>query len=193
MYRLIRARTTVSSHSDRIETMRFPGSRKANYELNRGCIISGRMINGQGLGDVSRLRYGLCRMGFNGCEVISVYNALQFIGKPQPLQEVAFFLEKYRLLLGFFGCNVFRLGKALDKFGAAYERIGEIGDTPAFIISFWTGRPMMSAVHTVFCTRENGRFKAYNRYNNCGTVRYGDAPEDIFGKYKPLAIYSIKI
>lgn len=172
--------------------MKIQTTRKANYEHNLSCKLNDRMINGQGMGDVSKLKYGICHMSFNGCEVISVYNALRYIGKPQPLQEVAFFLEKYRLLLGFFGCNVYRLGKALDKYGAAYERISEIGDTPAFIISFWTKKPFLSSIHTVFCIRENGRIKVYNRYNNCDTVRYANKPEEIFGEYKPLVIYAIK-
>ena len=172
--------------------MKIQTTRKANYDHNLGCKLNDRMINGQGLGDVSKLKYGLCRMSFNGCEVISVYNALRYVGKPQPLQDIAFFLEKYRMLLGVFGCNMFRLGKALEKYGAAYERISEIGDTPAFIVSFWIGRPFLSAAHTVFCTQQNGRIKVYNRYNNCNTVRYCDSPEALFGKHKPLVIYAIK-
>ncbi len=91
--------------------MRIKTTRRYNYERNLVHKLGDKMINGQGLGDVSKLRYGLCPMSFNGCEVISVYNALQYIGKPQKLQDIAFFLEKYRMLLGFFGCNMFRLGK----------------------------------------------------------------------------------
>ncbi len=150
------------------------------------------MINGQGLGNVSKLRYGLCPMSFNGCEVISVYNALQYIGKPQKLQDIAFFLEKYRMLLGFFGCNMFRLGKALEKFGADYERCDSVKGLPAFIVSFWTGKPFLSTVHTVFCVREKGRICVYNRYNNCGTVKYAKKPEEIFGRHKPIVVYCIK-
>ena len=172
--------------------MKIQTTRKANYDHNLGCKLTDRMINGQGMGDVSKLKYGLCRMSFNGCEVISVYNALRYVGKPQPLREVAFFLEKYRMLLGFFGCNMFRLGKALEQFGAAYERISEIGDTPAFIISYWTGRPFLSSIHTVFCTQEPDRVKVYNMYNNCDTDRYVKTPEELFGKHKPLVIYAIK-
>jgi len=172
--------------------MKIQTTRKANYDHNLACKLGDRMINGQGMGDVSKLKYGLCHMSFNGCEVISVYNALRYVGKPQPLQEVAYFLEKYRMLLGFFGCNMFRLGNALEKFGAEYERISEVGDTPAFIISFWTGRPFLSSAHTVFCVREGKRIKVYNRYNNCDTARYVDSPEKIYGKHKPLVIYAIK-
>lgn len=171
--------------------MKLKTTRRANYEHNLSCKLKDRMINGQGLGDVAKLKYGLCSMSFNGCEVISVYNALRYVGKPQPLQEIAYFLEKYRMLMGVFGCNMFRLGKALEKYGVKYKRISEIGDAPAFIISFWTGKPFMSAAHTVFCVQEKDRICVYNRYNNCASVRYGKAEKGIFGKYKPLVIYSI--
>ena len=81
--------------------------KRYNYRENCRCAVrlpEKEMINGQGRGDVSRLRYGICHMSFNGCEVISVYNALQYKGKPQPLPEVAAFMERYRLLMGFFRC-----------------------------------------------------------------------------------------
>ena len=162
-----------------------------NYEHNLRCHIKDEMINGQGMGEVSKLRYGLCRMSFNGCEVIAVYNALRYVGKPQPLQEIALYLERYRLLMGVFGCNMFRLDRALRRFGAKCERIGDIGDTPAFILSYWVGIPFLSPAHTVFCVREKDRIKVYNRYNNCNTVRYVSRPEDIFGRHRPLTAYSI--
>lgn len=172
--------------------MKIQTTRKANYEHNCACEFSDRMINGQGMGDISKLKYGFFCMSYNGCEVISVYNALRYIGKPQPLQEIAFYLEKYRVLFGLFGCNVYRIGKALKKFGAEYERISEVGDTPAFIISFWTGKRFRSSLHTVFCIRENGRIKIYNRYNNCDTVRYADSPEKLLSGHRPVVIYALK-
>ncbi|MBR6071030.1 MAG: hypothetical protein IKP78_10610 [Ruminococcus sp.] len=172
--------------------MKIQTTRKANYDHNLGCKLDSHMINGQGTGDVSKLKYGLFHMSYNGCEVISVYNALCYIGKPQPLQDIAFYLEKYRVLMGVFGCNVFRLGKALKKYGAAYERIDEIGTTPAFIVSFWTGKPFRSAIHTVFCTQDHGRIRIYNRYNSCKTIRYVDSPEQLLKNRKPVVVYAIK-
>lgn len=173
--------------------MKIKGTKKYNYAHNMGRTLPERMINGQGVGDVSRLRYGICPMSFNGCEVISVYNALRYIGKPQPLQEVAFFLERYKVLLGFFGCNVYRLGKALEHFGAEYERIKIPADSDeAFIVSFWTGKRFLSSIHTVFCVRERGRIRIYNRYNSCPTVRYAKTEQEIFGRHKPIALYAIK-
>lgn len=172
--------------------MKILFTRRKNYEHNLGIRLADSMINGQGLGEVAKLRYGLCPMSFNGCEVIAVHNALRYAGKPQKLQDIAFFLEKYRVLLGLFGCNVFRLGRALEKFGVDCERTDKIDELPAFIISFWTGRPLLSKIHTVFCVREKDEIKVYNRYNSCGTVRRGTAENGLFGKYKPIVVYAFQ-
>ena len=109
------------------------------------------MINGQALGAVSQLRYGLCRMSFNGCEVISVYNALTYLGKAAPLPEIALYMEHFRMLMGIFGCYAGRIGRALEKFGAEYVRADKYRGEKAFIVSYWTGRPFLSSIHTVFC------------------------------------------
>lgn len=149
------------------------------------------MINGQALGGVAKLRYGLCRMSFNGCEVIAVCNALTYAGIPRDIREIAAYMEKYRAFMGIFGSSVYRLGKALSHFGADSEtvHIERAGD--AFIISSWTGRPLFSSVHTVFCVRENGGIRVYNRYNSCGEARFYDSPTDIFSGGKILRVYNI--
>ena len=69
----------------------------SNFLYNKANDIKWGFINGQELGKVSRLKYGLFRMAYNGCEVIAVYNALQLKGKGLP-QSV----EKVQQKLGFF-------------------------------------------------------------------------------------------
>ena len=168
--------------------------RKKNYTHNTALSSAFRhfpMINGQGLGDISKLKYGLCHMSFNGCEVISVYNALVYLGIPQPINEIALFLERYRVLMGVFGCSPYKLGRALEKFGAQFEKLREVGDSEAFIVSFWTGRRFMSSIHTVFCVRTHGGIKVYNRYNNCPTMQLCRTMEDVIGKKRPIAVYRI--
>ena len=76
---------------------------RLNYRHNRALeagLQQGEMINGQGLGAVSRMKYGLCRMSFNGCECIAVYNALMYLGLKPSLSEVALRLERYKMLFG---------------------------------------------------------------------------------------------
>ncbi len=154
----------------------------------------GEMINGQALGSVSQLRYGLFPMSFNGCEVISVYNALVYLGRPAAIFEIARYMEKFKVLLGLFGCNVYRIGKALEHFGVnctAVKTFAEAENAGAFIISSWTGRRLLSSVHTVFCVRKCGKIQVFNRFNGCGEVRYCDSLEKIFGGRKMIRIYVI--
>ena len=174
--------------------MLIKGSRRYNLRHNSERVEQpefGKMINGQGLGLVSRLRYGICRMSFNGCEVIAVHNALVYLGKPRPLKEIAFYMERFRMLLGFFGCNAYRLGKALEHFGAEYTRVRSADDAKACIISFWTGIPFLSTIHTVLCVKEEKGIRVYNRYNNVGTAAVCGSFEEVAGKRRPIAIYKI--
>ena len=174
--------------------MLIKGSRKYNLRHNSDETEQppfGTMINGQGVGVVSRLRYGICHMSFNGCEVIAVHNALVYLKKPRPLKDIAFYMERFRVLLGFFGCNAYSLGKALGHFDAVFERSKYPDDAKAFLITFWTGRPFLSTIHTVFCVREAGGIRVYNMYNSCTVSRLCPTLEDLAGKRRPIAVYKI--
>ena len=174
--------------------MLIKGSRRYNLRHNSERAAQpefGKMINGQGRGRVSKLRYGICPMSFNGCEVIAVHNALVYLGKPMPLKDIAYYMERFRMLMGFFGCNAYSLGKALEYFGAESTRVSSADDAKAFIITFWTKRPFLSTIHTVFCVREGNAIKVYNRYNNVCTVELCHSVEEVAGKRRPIAIYKI--
>lgn len=130
-------------------------------------------------------------MSFNGCEVISVCNAIEYMGKPQPVKKVAGYMFRYSMIFGLFGCNPYCIGKALRHFGVENRRCGIETTGNAFIISSWTGRPFLSTIHTVFCVRENGRIKVYNRYNGCTCERFYDSTEKIFENCRTIAVYEI--
>lgn len=147
-------------------------------------------ISGQGKGEISQYKYGLCRMSFNGCEVISVYNLLLYIGRPVNICELISYMERFKMLFGIFGCNPLKIGKALDFFKIEYEKsLSE--NTSAFILSFWTGTPFMSSIHTVFCERENGIIKVYNRYSNCTRVRFYRNISELTGNRCIIAMYCL--
>jgi hypothetical protein len=170
------------------------GSRRYNLRHNKERSQSpefGKMINGQGLGLVAKFRYGICPMSFNGCEVIAVHNALVYLKKPRPLAEIAYYMERFRVLMGFFGCNAYSIGKALRYFGAENVRSRNADGSQAFIITFWTKRPFLSEIHTVFCVRTDHGIAVYNRYNNCPTVRFCNTVEEIAGKRRPIAVYNL--
>lgn len=150
------------------------------------------MINGQGLGNVASLKYGLFPMSFNGCEVIAVYNALEFLGIPHDICEVRDYMKRYAVLLGLFGCNIYCIGKALNHFGAECEKSEFTDNIKAFVISSWTGKPFLSTIHTVFCECLSDGIKVYNRYNNFPSFKIYKSCSEIFGGRKPLVIYNIR-
>lgn len=150
------------------------------------------MINGQALGKTAKLRYGLFPMSFNGCEVISVYNALEFLNIPQEINDVRKYMERYAVLGGFFGCNIYRIGKVLNHFGAESEKVKSVGSAEAVIVSSWTGKPFLSTIHTVFCVCDNNEIKVYNRYNNLQSCMKYSSFEKIFSGRKPLVIYKLR-
>ncbi len=162
------------------------GTAERNLHRNReleSLIDRGVSLNGQGIGAVSQYRYGVRYMKSNGCGCIAVYNALIHLNKPQPLCEIVHFLERYKILFGILGCNPYMLGKALGRYGAAFERSEGIETEGAYIISFWTGKPFLSSAHTIFCTVEEGCVTAYNRYNKVSEpVVYGSTEELLNGK-----------
>lgn len=150
------------------------------------------MINGQGLGEIAQLKCGLSTMSFSGCEVIAVCNALEYLGIPQDICTVHDFMRRYLILFGFFGCNIYCLGGALNHFGAEYTKSKSADNAEAFIISSWTGKPFRSSIHTVFCIRSDDKIKVYNRYNNFPSEKIYDSCADIFGGRKPLIIYKLR-
>lgn len=151
------------------------------------------MINGQNMGDVAKIRYGLFPMSFNGCEVISVCNALEYCRKPQEVKTVAKYMFRYSMLFGFFGCNPYFIGSALKHFGIDSKRCDKNSAGKAFILSAWTGKPFLSTIHTVFCVRESGRIRVYNRYNSCTCERWFDTVEKVFENCRIIAIYELRI
>lgn len=175
--------------------MLIKGTKKYNLRHNTERteqVPFGEMINGQALGRVSKYRYGLCPMSFNGCEVIAVHNALVYLNKPRPLGEIAFYMERFKSLFGIFGCNPYKIGKALANFGANHVRTKNADGAEAFIVTFWTKIPFLSSIHTVFCVRNDKGITVYNRANRCpGTRTYGKI-EDFIGKRKPITLYIIE-
>lgn len=166
-----------------------------NYRHNLNLYkksFYGRMINGQAVDYVSGMRYGICRMSFNGCEVIAVHNALVYMKKSRPVYEIARYMEKFRMLAGFFGCSPFKVGNALEHFGIECEKSYRTENSKIFIVSFWTGRRFLSAIHTVFCVRNENGILVYNRYNNCPDARLCRNDYDIAGQKKIIAVYTIK-
>lgn len=151
------------------------------------------MINGQSTGIIPDLRYGLFSMSYNGCEVIAVYNALVYLNKNMPLDEVSYIMEKHRILLGAFGSNPYCFDKLGDSLSLKAERIYKTDGISAFIISLWCGKPFFSGIHTMFCILDKGRITVYNRYNQDIHERIYPDFKSFAGNRKIISIYSVAV
>ena len=117
-------------------------------------------------GSVKDLKYGFFSMGFNGCELIAVHNAiLAEKGKSVPIGQIAKTVQRAggMALLGLFGTAPRTVGRALRKYGVTAEKIKrtEMTRDGTYVVSYFVNPPI-SAIHTVAVTRRNGRFTAYN-------------------------------
>lgn len=162
---------------------------KRNYEHNQKIPLPAEPINGQSLGAVSGMKFGRSTVSYSGCEVIAVYNALLLEHRPEPFCEIARYMERFRVLLGFWGANLFLLGHCLRHYGLRAKWVktrSRITDAVAngqtCLLIYWVGKVLRSPVHTV-CIRqgEAGKICVYNQYNNCDRALHMPE-EELFAK-----------
>lgn len=174
---------------------------KPNYKFNKNMPMPDRFINGQALGMVSQLRYGLFPMSYNGCEIIAVYNYMRLHGVKTNMADLA--LEIYpkgSVLMGLFGSNPYMLRHYFQKRGMSeygitdYERFKrEFPKAGSAIISFWTKRPLLSSLHTVAVeSKENGGVRVYNYSNSRPDPRELSGFDDFVKKSSHFIIGYIK-
>lgn len=166
---------------------------KRNLRHNRSVekdLPCGVLLNGQGMGRLSQMRYGVSFVRRCGCECIAVYNALAFMKKKVPLSEVIFRMERYGIIFGLLGSSPFCFRKVMKHFDAEYTTEDFSGE--AYIVSFWTKKPFLSAIHTVFCVENNGAVTVYNRYNNLAVEKIYSSLGELTHGRKPVSVYRLK-
>lgn len=166
--------------------IRVPKRRTAQNRIRNQCAEAALgdtagCINGQGLGPVAGLRYGLCRYRAVGCEVIATYNALRLLGVPATLGELGYRYESGggTMLLGAWGTNPYAVERVLSELGVPFRRFEEAAALAVelktrqrgiCILSFWNDRHNpFRGVHTVTAEFRADRTPpclAYNRYDN---------------------------
>ena len=153
-------------------------SAKKNYRHNKAGTHPAGTLNGQGLGGkdgLAGMKFGCSTVSYSGCEVIAVYNAQVLSGLKPDFAETARYMERFRVLLGFWGTNFPALGICLRHFGLcargtrSRKRLREAllrGQRCLFV--YWTGKRFCTPVHTV-CIEAKGEncLTVYNLYNNC--------------------------
>ena len=125
-------------------------------------------IHGQGA--LAGHRLYAAKANLTACEVIAVYNALIYLGRPKRFETVRReFLRRGSLTLGFvgfFGGNPYSIKRVLKNFDVAHEPVSpdEMNRDGEYIISFFNGKH--PSYHTVFCTRADGKWLGYNIHSN---------------------------
>lgn len=148
---------------------------KFNYRHN--CTVplpDSTVINGQGCGEVAKMKYGLCNMSFNGCEMIALHNSMVLMGKNSDLKEICKEMyPKSQMLSGIFGSNPCLLGSFYKKrnflFRKTYrytEFFDSLESTTVAVLSFWNKKKPFNGLHTVTVQAIDGKIRVYNRYNN---------------------------
>ena len=148
---------------------------KFNYRHN--CTVplpDSTVINGQGCGEVAKMKYGLCNMSFNGCEMIALHNSMVLMGKNSDLKEICKEMyPKSQMLSGIFGSSPCLLGSFYKKrnflFRKTYrytEFFDSLESTTVAVLSFWNKKKPFNGLHTVTVQAIDGKIRVYNRYNN---------------------------
>ena len=150
--------------------------KKRKKILHNGFFCKGSplCINGQSVNkSINKLRYGLSRIADNGCELLSVYNALALIGeKPDFLQILDVAKRHFRIkwLFGLFGSRPWKLHKLITYFNQKYIKIKSdynkyLHNNGIYIVSFFNRHSLK--IHTVAFTCDiNKNITVYNRYSN---------------------------
>ena len=123
------------------------------------------------------MKYGRSTVSYSGCEVIAVYNALLLHHRPAAFLEIARYMERFRVLLGFWGTNFLSLGHCLKHYGLRTKRVRSpqkveeallSGSTVVYV--YWVKKRFRSSVHTVVLQKGRDVLCVYNAYNQCGHV-----------------------
>ena len=173
----------------------------SNYNYNRHYDKFKSYISGQGVGTISRLKFGFFRMYYNGCEVIAIYNALWLRNRRIPISEIAFEMEVNgaSTLFGVFGSNPYFIGFYLNAYKVKFNMELSVAklykykkENGVYIISFWTGKMFLSPIHTVAVQYRRGKFVVYNRYDNLTDLYSYYSFESIFKSGRFIVGYYLK-
>jgi len=148
-----------------------------NYKYNKEIDMSEytRFINGQGNGNVSKLRFGNNTMNRNGCGVIATYNALVAMDDREDICNIAAHFESDgQILGGDWGTNIYAIGRYFEARGYDVEKVsgdnvisGEIPKADSYVLASWNSTEVTDGMHIV-AMRNSGKtgFQVFNYLNS---------------------------
>jgi len=150
-----------------------------HYEYNSQYKFRG-YLNGQGIGDLAKLKYGSKTFKYSGCGPIATYNALLTLGVHMPIQEITRHYEINGIMGGGrFGTSPLAIDKFFKdrgysvetQFGAevssksGYDEI--FSEYTAVVFSYYHGNSLARGSHYVAVShRTDGGINVYNYADN---------------------------
>ncbi|MGN0666280.1 MAG: hypothetical protein ACI4KF_07110 [Huintestinicola sp.] len=175
-------------------------AQKKHYEYNKQLLKPKSIINGQKIGPIAEFKFGLAKMGYNGCGPIAVYNALSLSGIKADICDIILALEKQALKLGgilgtdpkkldkFFSDNRIAALKASDY----NDFVNDMNNMHVGILCYWTKKPNRSSMHyiTIYRTEDN-KFVMCNRFGNRNKQYSADSMEKVCTEEQYICGYFI--
>ncbi len=147
-----------------------------NYKYNKEIDMSEYtgFINGQGKGNVSKLKFGNNTMNKNGCGVIAAYNALVAMDDREDICNIAAHFESDgQILGGDWGTNIYAIGRYFEVRGYDVETVsadnvisGKIPNADSYVLASWNSSEITDGMHIVAIRNtENKKIEIFNESN----------------------------
>lgn len=171
-----------------------PSVREKNREINSRALSKGDVFRAgsfiENQRDWGNIQFGGGKhhnMGYSGCEIIAVYNALLSLGKALSFEEMAglitAFEEKGAALKGEFGVAPYAVKEYLVNAGYEVEEtesaeehdLCSLGEkSHVFIATVYNNQNnIMEEIHTVCITGRDGAYVVHNDYTRAGNGQQG--------------------
>ena len=145
----------------------------SHLSYNSKINVGDSYINGQAVGNVAKMKYGIARISYNGCELIAIYNALLKLGKKDTLAHIIFEFEMNSgsWMDGLLGTKPTSIGPYIRSKGlktdtyykpSSMDKKFSVGNTG--IVCY---RHTVVMIHTVMITKlSTDKIIVYNPYND---------------------------
>lgn len=121
------------------------------------------------------LPLGRCTMAKNGCEIIALYNALRFLGRAVPLEDLIARYESRGWIMawGHLGSDPYAAGEYLAEQGYPHRVFTDhdsfsrgLEEGKVFVLSFWLRNSLFSGAHGVTLYRGDEGLWVCNLHDN---------------------------
>lgn len=186
----------MNEEISKIRSSRRRALAAANYENNSRrdadpeTTTLGRTVNDQNGMTGRTFLYGDYPARHNACEAIAVHNARVLTGERSRLSDVIVRFQASGAMIrrGYFGSNVFKIGRVLKSYGVKYKRLFRRKfDRPGvYIVSFWNEKPLKNGIHTVAFTFDGEKYTTYNLH---GGGKASDEAPGVYAKHFIVGYY----